>query len=290
MPHVINLLIDTDINFLKPTKTMLFSLIHNLSNDCSLHIYYSYFENQTDVRKILNELATKLRPFDKLFEVPVPSVLLNDISICSKWSKNVWLKLFSLYYLPPSINKILHIDGDVIIRKKIDDFYDYDINSNKVGVLGTLDYGFNFQYSKHLVNYFGIKDNIYINCGFILLNPYIFKDKFRTIDCLISFIKQVPFKLISQEQDIINYCMDSEKKAWENNKYMVFSWKKFSRKDFYNCKNPSVIHYAGPYKPWFCASNEISYKALFWRYGIFEYGFSYFIKLIFRKIKRRFTR
>jgi len=129
----------------------IYSLKKNKKSEDKITVYLIY-------ANITNELIIslfKLQSDDFRIETcKLPSHELNFLqsftrhrpeSVARPWSGIVYARLFLPWYLPESIDKILYIDIDTLIRGSLDELYNTDLKNNPLGmVMGVVpEYGYN---------------------------------------------------------------------------------------------------------------------------------------------------
>ena len=152
-------------------------------------------------------------------------------------------------------DRIIHLDGDTLTFKDLNEMYNLDFNDNYI--LGLYDY-----LSKG-VDYLGIKSNIYINAGVILINLKKIREDNKTFELINLANKKIDLK--SEDQTILNYILHP-KIGRLNSKYCIFNFEDSSDIKVYidklrtkipieeveeALKNPTIIHNVVCYpKPW----------------------------------------
>ena len=197
-------------------------------------------------------------------------------SLLNKFSQNVEMIFYNMgnlfknrkniryseaaYYriLTPIIidsDRVIHLDGDTLVFSDLSEMYNLDFQNNYV--LGIYDF-----ISKG-VDYLGLKSNIYINSGAILLNLKKMREDNKVLELLKLTDSNVTLKNV--DQTAFNYLL-YPKIGRLPSKYVVFNFEDKSDIIFYiNClrtkisleeiekalKNPTIIHHVicSP-KPW----------------------------------------
>ena len=153
-------------------------------------------------------------------------------------------------------DRIIHLDGDTLIFKDLNEMYNLDFNDNYV--LGIYDF------ISDGIDYLGIKSNIYINDGVILFNL----KKVREDNKIFGLIDMITRKtyLKNEDQTILNYIL-YPKIGRIPSKYVIINFNdkssiniylnylrtKFPMKEIEEALNsPTIIHHisCAP-KPWF---------------------------------------
>ena len=121
----------------------------------------------------------------------------NNFSNCKnkRFSEAAYYRLLT----PVIINsdRIIHLDGDTLVFSDLEEMYNLNFNDNYI--LGIYDY------FSGGVDYLGIKSNIYINSGVILLNLKKIREDKKTIE-FVNLTKS-NIKLVNEDQTVINFVL-----------------------------------------------------------------------------------
>ena len=168
--------------------------------------------------------------------------------------------------LLPEHDKILYLDGDIIVRRDLWEFYNIDISDYYIG--GIKDYALIAWSRGGVVDYpkrLGVKDiNQYINAGILSMNL----QKIRKDNLEQKFSDYLPTlksrNLYLNDQDVLNAtCYDKIKFlspeynamqhfehlfSFENMPTLVdcYDWQEWKKA----CVDPTIVHYSSPNKPW----------------------------------------
>lgn len=270
-------IVDTDKNFVKPLAVTFYSITKHAHSDEK----NVFFLIQYNDKKLPNEdivfLKKYIRKQDKIECIVVPHHI--DGSITGKWSDQVLLKIIGLYYLPDYVDRIFHIDGDAIVVDDITEFY-YSEKLLTYTLLGTKEV---LDIQKERNQLYGLKDDLYLCAGVIMINVKLFLKKFPTIESFNDEIKNVKYEIRASDQDFLNTFFDGEKTCWETDQYMRFALLYLIHDKSYLSKKISIIHYAGIAKPW-KPDRRLHYRIKYWKYGIRIFGIFYYIKYLFKRL------
>lgn len=140
--------------------------------------------------------------------------------------------------LIPDEDRIIYLDCDTIVRKSLSSLYNKPFDDNLI--LGVVDVS-SKEHSKRL----NIKK--YINAGVILFNS----KKMREINseaAILEWIDKNNDKIECHDQDIINAVFNN-KIGYIENEYNT-QVKKEKDTIFCSIKDPSILHFISPKKPW----------------------------------------
>ncbi|MBR2137425.1 MAG: glycosyltransferase family 8 protein [Alphaproteobacteria bacterium] len=151
-----------------------------------------------------------------------------------------YMSLSTLYrfkimeYVPQDVDKVLYLDGDMIVTEPLDELFATDLTGYFAGVVEEKGA---FQAAN-----LRLKGGQYFNAGMILFNVEVLK-KHNLLEEALIYYRQNKERIVSHDQDILNGLWDQKVKFLDQ-KFNVPSFvKKF--------KNPVVIHYTGfVKKPW----------------------------------------
>lgn len=238
-----NILLSFDDRFTFPTKVMLKSLI--LNNSCLLNIYVFYINLSSESIDSIMELCQDSRV--KFFFKKIEKESFNNFPIRSQWPLEACIRLFAYKYLDESINRILWIDGDMIINGSIEEFYNQDLGDNFFAAVEDYDAGKNPERHKQI----GMPlDKIYVNSGFLLFNLKIIRNNSYEKD-IFEYIENYEGKLNFPDQDVLNGVFYDKIKVSDSGfNYNCLTWCIDDSKNKEFVKNIKVIHYGSNQKPW----------------------------------------
>lgn len=241
---MINLAFITDNSYLIPTTIVLRTLAKSLHVEANVYVISREKINRDWVEEIKKELPINIGV--KIIEA---GELISDLS-----AEHLYLPTTSLlkFYLPQilcDIDKVLYLDGDLLIRDSIESLYSIDLEDNYLAAVKDM---LVCDDKQHLLD-IGVTD--YYNSGVMLLNLRQMRED--------SLTKKL---LDAKRNDTINMFMDQDAfntVTFNRTKYLDVKYNYIAEMDsihseeeiraFYNVKdqiNPVIIHLAGLYKPW----------------------------------------
>ncbi len=264
----INVCFLTDDGYVMPTCVALSSMIANKKGK-NFYSVYLLCINVTE-----NNLC-------KLKELNRPDFEINIIELNDKYSENYYMKntsatpaaiyKFNIPEILKDIDKIIYLDGDIIVSKDLEELYNYDLNNNYIGAVKDV----NGLLKRHY-NLF-IKNNIfYFNSGVMLMNLKEMR-KNNISKSLIDYRNNGYNELM--DQDALNYVL-KDKTIELPFKYNVQTmFKNINKtpnqiKKYYNLNNDYdsfdkmvedsvVLHYSPKIKPW---KSDNGYKFDLWKH------------------------
>ncbi|MCR4946960.1 MAG: glycosyltransferase family 8 protein [Lachnospiraceae bacterium] len=259
----INILVATNNNYLLPTMTMLYSLMVHTKEKIVVYVLHSELteneKNKIDalLLKAGHSKAEYIRISEKEFEG----------YHTEKWiSKETYYRLLAQKLLPESVERILWLDGDTIVRGDLSDFYHMDLKGK---LIAACDLGFLNESNRAdvLKRLFLPSDAKPFNAGVILYDMEEIQ-KHIDPDIYMQYVQYLGKHLFFADQDVLNA-------VFYNQVYYVdphvYNWIRIfepiemtgKRVDFRAVK---ILHYNGSSKPWnadYCGL----YSHVFWRYA-----------------------
>lgn len=255
-----NIAICINSKYIMAAVTMLTSLFENNSTEnIDIYVLYSKLEVKDKI-KLVNcvykykqqIIFKKVNP--RIFK-GVPLGNENRFTIENYYRILIW------NLLPESLERILYLDVDIIIKKSIKDFYYRKIENYPFLVC---------EYIDNRKNYVKILKRLdiplykkYFNSGVMLYNLQYLR-KYIKVKDILDYIKRNKNKIKWVDQDVLN-ALFYEKVKFENGKLYncTLSPKKYNKDVVY--RRAKVLHYTGA-KPW-KYSYTGKFAGVFWGYA-----------------------
>lgn len=186
--------------------------------------------------------------------VPVPNELLAGLPTEGFTGGATWYRIF-LPDLLPSLQRVLFLDADLIVRKPLDGLWDVDLDGAYVAAVTNV---LPRHYEKMLVEA-GFDIDTYFNAGVMLLDL----ERMRRDGCaeeMRSYGLSHADSLVVREQDTLNAVLGGRRLSLEPrwncmNSFFVYPWasEHFDGDQLADAKSDPVIrHFEGPLwnKPW----------------------------------------
>lgn len=250
----------TDINYVIPTMTSVYSLIQSLNKKGKYKIYI-FYSNLNAL--LINKFYTLAKYNISIVMIDINNIL-SRLDNFSKTPKNVTKTALIKFFIADLINEdiVLYLDSDTIILSDITEIFSIDINGFYIGACRDIPYVY---YKTKTIN--GIDFGYdYFNSGVMLMNLDLIR-KNRISDTLLKVKKEIKSKLM--DQDVFNYVfynktifigiefntlIDSIYRHILKNRISIESLNKIASKDFASIpdiiQNAKIIHFGSYYKPW----------------------------------------
>lgn len=240
----------TDTHYIMPTGVMLKSLfVANKDADIHVHVVVDNSVTERD-RAALSSVCGGHIAFytteDIKCDFPNIGVTNKHVTMAG------YYRLFLSQLLPDNIDKVIYLDGDMIVSDRLDELWNTDISQYAIGCVKDMDENPNL----NRIDYgrtFG-----YFNSGMLLINLQYWRTHCLQ-DIFLQCMKEHGDKLIYHDQDVLNFVL-YDKKQWLPLKYNVQNGFLFKDKyQLFSCdssdelqeaqNHPAVIHYTLS-KPW----------------------------------------
>lgn len=246
--HVALSVCDDTGRYGKYVATAIVSMLQNTKSHVVIHVLHD--DNISE--KTLFMLKETAKRFDAeilFYEVSVPSEMrgLKSLSTITIGT------LFRLY-LPSvcPVDKIIYIDGDVLVNIDIVKLWEEDIEDVYAAVVSDLETTRNRCINTKYYREIGFDKEKYFNAGVMYINLKRIRESFSLSDKGIEMLTKYRH-LVFADQDVLNYLL-AEKLKWLPE---IYNYQVDLAKD--NVKLPEfpcIMHFSGPVKPWECTSEE----------------------------------
>lgn len=264
----INIVACLDKDFVMPVGVMMYSVCYNNQN---IEIVFHIIADESVKEKDKVELNNTVSRFEGKY-VMFYSIDCNKVSkfpdLIDGPSSATYYRLFLTEILPDSIDKVLYLDGDVVVRNSLLSLWQSDIE--KYAVAAVPDMSPEDIYSCERLNY-DLRMG-YFNAGVLLINLRYWREH-NVIERFCEYIRTNYNSILLQDQDVLNYVFREEKYMlpYKYNYQQNLVTKKYY---YYNinavleaCKDPIVLHFSGYNKPWNSYKTTYNpYNSSFYKY------------------------
>jgi lipopolysaccharide biosynthesis glycosyltransferase len=259
----------TDNNYAQHLGVMLVSLLENTSTPSRIEIYVIDGGITSQVQELLNQCVSNygckirfltIQPevYQKFKESPVASYA-------------TYFRIFIPALLDASVEKILYLDCDMVVKGDIAKLWEVDISQFYVGAVENPGMEYIGEYGTQLKRNLGmLGKSRYFNAGVLLMNLTKWREDGIT-EKVSDFLIQHFEKTVFADQDALNAVL---KDGWlqlpyEWNQQTTFyeqRKRKTAGEDMLQAiRNPRIIHYIYSPKPWFYM-NQHPLKKEYYRY------------------------
>lgn len=293
---VINILCSTDDNYVPFCGIMLTSLFeNNRKENFDVYLFTERLkeDNIKNLQRMIADYGNQLYIcyVDENVVKNFPIKLSDHVSLAT------YYRLFAPALLPEHVHKIIYLDCDMIVNGSICSLWNEDVS--ECALRAVEDESGN-EISKFNRLHYSDRSG-YFCAGMLLMNLDYWR-KHNVMERCLKYISDYPERLLFHDQDVLNAVLYKEKKtlSLKYNFQTGFLYMCENEKDVFSSeiqneiwdtifKSPVIIHYTGPYKPWFPHSNHpyvnyfLHYKKIsYWNKLLPKYTVS--IKEEFRRI------
>ena len=244
-----------DHGFVMPTGVMIYSVcVNNPEVYIDFHLIIDESVTKNDKKDMEDTVATFDGKRTVFYEISSQQCSTFPIFKENRLTRATYYRLFISEILPDTIDKVLYLDGDCIVRHSLLPLWNTDLNGYALGaafakaeknpkIFERLKYPFNYGY---------------FNAGVMLLNLKYWRMT-DVVKTFISYMENYSQRIMFEDQDILNVVFCDKKKVipikynlqsgclykdplWDswNHKYEVAE----------AIKDPVIIHFTFRSKPW----------------------------------------
>ena len=263
----------TDEGFVMPTGVMMYSVcVNNIETDIVFHVVTNGVSSE-DKRK-LSDTVSRFKGKSVIFydAKRIDSSWFPPISKdYSRMTLATYYRLFLTELLPSNLNKVLYLDGDIIVRKSLIPLWETDLENQAVAA--SPDDFINKKENYDRLNYPIEKG--YFNAGVLLINLDYWR-KNNLLGVFMDFLQKYADRIKWWDQDVLNYSLRDCKKYFpiKYNLHTVFllSGQKYdniinqeTKEEIQEAINDCVIlHFTGT-NPWYTTCQH-PYRSTFFKY------------------------
>lgn len=174
-----------------------------------------------------------------------------------RWPKEIYYRIFAAEYLPETLDRVLYLDSDIIVKGDLSPFYDADFEDNYFVATTNV-------HSRFLKWFLRVKNgakkgSVYVNTGVLLMNLEKLR-KEQSREEVLGYIAGRKALLMLPDQDVISALYGDRIKTEDGyvynlNERKIRGWNRRHRKEErigpdWVEKNAKILHYIGRNKPW----------------------------------------
>ena len=260
--------------------TMLQSIIENSSTEKNYDIFILTQDITVDNRKCLLEMIGEKSNFCIRFINPAYLIEGYEFFMRGHFSLETYYRLV-LPELLPDYDKILYLDSDMVVNADVAELYNTDVTGYLLAACRDADTaglynGFEPKKKEYTDKVLKLKNPYeYFQAGVLVMNLEQFRKQYKMNE-ILEFAASEEWQLL--DQDILNkLCEDKVKyvdMAWNVmvdygkiriNQIIRLAPQWLNKLYMEARKEPKIIHYAGPEKPWIYP--EMDMGKIFWKYA-----------------------
>ncbi len=257
LPPAIDIVLATDENYVQHTGVVLLSLFQSYTGEQPVRINLI---GDGLCSKSRAQLASCLPDGKraKIEFININSAEAFSFRKVGHISKMMYARLVTANLLPNSVERILYLDTDTIVRHCIGELWKTDLHGNIIAAVEEVGFYKKVAHKKKI----GLQEKSkYMNSGVLLIDLNAWRENEIT-QKLTRFMERNP-NLPFPDQDALNVVLEDKwlplPPKWNvhkdtYNRYYSFSRRKHSAETVAAIKDPAIMHFTGPTKPWRYAS------------------------------------
>lgn len=244
-----------DKNNIMPTGVMICSIcVNNQDKEIAFHIIIDKDVSDMDCRE-LNEVITPFKN-KNITIYHISAQILGNLfpNINTRIPRAAYFRLYLTELLPQTIEKVLYLDGDTIVRHSLDELWNADLSCFALAAVpdmrtGTIDRYNRLRYPSTMG---------YFNSGVLLINLKFWRDN-QVLKVFTDYISSHRDDIFAHDQDVLNYVFRGLKKHLpiKYNFQHGYLWKeplydywKYEKEVLEARKDPVILHFTSGNKPW----------------------------------------
>jgi UDP-glucose/galactose:(glucosyl)LPS alpha-1,2-glucosyl/galactosyltransferase len=294
-----NILVTTDKNYLQHAYAMLVSLLEN-NPDNHINLYYIHYDIDDDSLIRFRDFFSKTN-LSTVF-IKVDAERLRGLWTDGYITPAAYLRISCADLLPRTVERILYLDPDIIIKKPLDELYGTDLGRYCIAAVDNP--GLRTRRNA-ILNM--PADSRYFNSGVLLINVERYRRE-RISERVLDFSRKMGAKLNFHDQDALNailhdrwFCLHPKWNVHTEVIQMSLENSRLNTREIREAvSDPAIIHFTSIPKPWEYSCTS-PFREEYWRYlektpygGSKPASFSYpnmirkyLSKIVFSKTLRR---
>ena len=271
MKGKIHIAVCLDKGYVMPTGVMMYSVcVNNQNVDIDFHVLIddSVTENG---RQELRDNINKFKGKEIVFYLVNRKATLNYPLIKKHLTRAAYYRLFLSDMLPITIEKVLYLDGDVIVRHSLQHLWNTDLSNYAVGTVMDVCDGDIKIYNRLRYPY----QKGYFNSGVLLINLKYWRNN-HIIKDFYEYLNHYSERIMQEDQDVMNVVLQDKKlklpvkynlqTAFLSNDPCWDYWKHESEVKM-GIEDPVIVHFTSKWKPWYAGLRfPHPYRNTFFKY------------------------
>jgi len=264
----------TDSKYIMPTGIMLLSLFENNMGEI-VNVHLLHDEASTGLLEPIKLLSVKYHQTIKFYLIDNDT--FKDFPIGLDYQVNhvgtslaTYYRLYLTEILPKNIDKVIYLDGDILVVDKLVDLWKIDLSGYALGAVPD-------SYNNKVEHYNRLlypQSLGYFNAGVLLVNLKYWREH-QVLGKFLDYVRKYPERLQCHDQDVLNILFKDSKynlpfkynmlnEYWFDTCYSLVSWE-YNAQIQEGQKSPAIIHFTCIPKPWY-KNCPHPYKKVFERY------------------------
>ena len=254
-----HILCSTDKNYIMPTGVMMKSVsVNNADENICFHVIVDEsvtWWHKRQLRSVVKHNSRHTVQFHFFDDTWIDSYPRIGEVKGNYMTKSTYYRLFVTKMLSEDIDKIIYLDGDIVVVKSLKKLWELDITD--YAIAGVTDMSERLHDYKRLG--YDYSDG-YFNAGVLIINLKYWREH-RVIDDFMNIILNQTERIKLHDQDILNIVFHARKKIlplkynFQNGFlykkiFAEFDFPKYEKEISATVSNYVIIHYSCSLKPW----------------------------------------
>ena len=206
MKEKINISVCLDKGYVMPIGVMMYSAcVNNQDVDIDFHVLIDESVNAKD-QQDLKDVVDKFHGKRALFYSIKSMTALSFPLVKKHLTRAAYYRLFLSDILSSTIEKVLYLDGDIIVRHSLLPLWKTDLTDYAVGTVMDVCEGDIKKYNRLRYSY----QKGYSNSGVLLINLKYWRDNSIT-NRFVEYINNYPERIMQEDQDVMNVVLQDRK-------------------------------------------------------------------------------
>lgn len=167
-----------------------------------------------------------------------------------------YYRLYLTEILPSDMDKVIYLDGDVLVMDKLENLWKTDLADYALGAVPD-------SYNNKVEHYNRLRypqSKGYFNAGVLLINLKYWREH-QVMALFLDYVKKYPERLKCHDQDVLNYLFQDVKlnlplrynalnEYWFDVHYTLLSWE-YDEEMREAQQHPAIVHFTCIPKPWY---------------------------------------
>lgn len=255
MKEKIHIAVCLDNGYVMPTGVLMYSAcVNNQDVDIDFHVLTDESvdeKGQKDLIDTINKFQGKRALFYSLKSITALSFPL----VKKHLTRAAYYRLFLSDILPSTIEKVLYLDGDIIVRHSLLPLWNTDITNYAAGAVMDVCDGDIKIYNRLRYPY----RKGYFNSGVLLINLRYWRDN-NIVTEFTEYLNAYPERIMQEDQDVMNVVLQ-DKKLTLPVKYNLqtsflgndpcWDYWKYESEMKMAIEDPVIVHFTSKWKPWY---------------------------------------
>ena len=243
----INIVLTADKNYILPSLVTIYSILKNSNKKRIIKFFFITSEDNFFFKNKINKFLKKFSNFSLEYIIfdhkkyPIPNIKKRHITSAT----------YFRFFIGEIIKeeKIIFIDSDVLVLKKLDKIYDIDLKNK---IIGSVEEKINSNDPR--IKSICKRNPRYFNAGLMLINLNLWRER-KIQKKLLKSIYLDKNLIKWPSQDPLNIVLNNEWYAMS--KFFNYTNEKMNK---YLLDQVTIFHFVGPIKPWLNYRNIQIYK------------------------------